>query len=76
MKAKTPKNIPVSIDKAKHGLAIMSSNIVFPAGTDLYKEFARNKPIDNNIGIPTISQRDHLPSLVFGAKINLTNFYL
>jgi len=69
MKAEIPATIPASIVSAKAGLAAISAQMVSPAGTDGYKEFVKDEPVTNNIGITTISPIDHLPGVVWGMII-------
>ena len=66
MKAEIPQTMPPSIESAKAGLPTTSSKIVLPAGIDLYNEFAKDVPIQNNIIIARISPIDHLPVVVLG----------
>jgi hypothetical protein len=74
--AEIPETIPASIISAKTGLPAMSSNMVLPAGTDLYNKFESAGPMKNNTGIAAISPSDHLPNVVFGIKFNLYIFIL
>jgi hypothetical protein len=80
MKAKIPAAIPASIVSARAGLVAMSTNIVLPAGTDLYIEFVNDEPIVNNSGMATMSPSDHLPNFVTGTILQdcfvmLTSFH-
>ena len=74
-KAEIPETIPESIVSARAGLTAMSFNMVPPAGTDSYNKVVKDMPMKNNIGIAAASPSDHLPNVVFGMKLNLTNFY-
>jgi hypothetical protein len=74
-KAEIPETIPESIVSARAGLTAMSFNMVPPAGTDSYNKVVKDMPMKNNTGIAAASPSDHLPSVVFGIKLNLIKFY-
>jgi hypothetical protein len=66
IKAKIPAPIPVSIVRARAGLAAISANRVSPAGIDEYNEFVNEVPMTNNKGITIAAPTDHLPADVAG----------
>lgn len=66
VKDEIPAIMPVSIEIANAGLAIISARIVPPAGVDLYIEFVSDVPRIKNINIVGMSPTDNLPNIVFG----------
>ena len=69
-KAEIPEIIAASIPSARTGLLTISSKMVLPAGTDLYKKLIENGTMKNNTDIAIINPIDHLPNVVFGIRIN------
>ena len=66
MKADIPAAIPVSMVRARAGLAAISAKMVLLAGTDSYNESASDEPVVNKSGMATMSPIDHFPNVVPG----------